>query len=202
MNFLAHTYLASGTDESIVGALMGDFVKGPLDDRDASDINAAIALHRHIDSFTDAHPLVANSRARVGPTRRRYAGILVDLFYDHFLARQWRDYSDVPLHQFTARVYAALRANENLLPERLRYIAPRMAASDWLASYRDVEAIGIALDRMGERLKRGNALLGSAAELTASYTGFEADFRAFFPDVVRYARERQVPSPLVGEGGG
>ena len=203
MNFLAHTYLASGTDESIVGALMGDFVKGPLDDRDASGITAAIALHRHIDSFTDAHPLVANSRARVGPTRRRYAGILVDLFYDHFLARHWRDYSDVPLHQFTARVYAALRANENLLPERLRYIAPRMAASDWLASYRDVEAIGIALDRMGERLKRGNALLGSAAELTASYAGFEADFRAFFPEVVRYARERQqVPSPLVGEGGG
>jgi len=188
MNFLAHVYLADGSDDSIVGSLMGDFVKGRLDGRHGDAVTHAIALHRRIDSFTDAHPVVAASRARVSVERRRYAGILVDVFYDHFLARHWDDYSDVALERFTARVYAALRAHHAVLPERLQYMAPRMAAHDWLASYRHLEAVAIALDRMGERLKRGNALLGSAVELEANYAAFEADFRAFFPEVVRFVR--------------
>ena len=188
MNFLAHAYLAEGSDESIVASLMGDFVKGPLDARHGAGIARGLTLHRRIDTYTDAHPVVARSRARVSPERRRYAGVLLDLFYDHFLARHWADYSDLPLEGFTARVYAALRSSHALLPERLQLIAPRMAAADWLASYRHIDAIGVALDRIGERLKRGNALLGSGAELTAHYDGFEADFRVFFPDVVRFAR--------------
>lgn len=197
MNFLAHAYLAAGSDESILGGLMGDFVKGPLDGRLGAGITRGLVLHRHIDTYTDAHPVVAGSRARVSPARRRYAGILVDLFYDHFLARHWSEYSDLPLESFTARVYAALRHSHAVLPTRLQLIAPRMAATDWLASYRYVDAIGAALDRIGERLKRGNALLGSGAELTANYDAFEADFRRFFPDVVGFAREEQG---LVGRG--
>jgi acyl carrier protein phosphodiesterase len=191
VNFLAHAYLADGSDESLVGSLMGDFVKGPLDGRHGPELTRALVLHRRVDSYTDFHPVVIGSRNRVSPARRRYAGILVDLFYDHFLARHWKDYSDRALEAFTAGVYAALRHNHALLPERLQLIAPRMAAMDWLASYREVNAIGLALDRMGERLKRGNAMLGSAAELTANYDAFETDFRVFFPDVVRFARLQQ-----------
>ena len=93
------------------------------------------------------------------------------------------------LEHFTARVYAALRAHHAMLPERLQYMAPRMAANDWLASYRHVDAVAIALDRMGERLKRGNALLGSAVELETNYAAFEADFRAFFPRGGEFVRE-------------
>jgi acyl carrier protein phosphodiesterase len=191
VNFLAHAYLADGSDESLVGSLMGDFVKGPLDGRHGPGLTRALVLHRRVDSYTDAHPVVVGSRARVSLARRRYAGILVDLFYDHFLARHWKDYSDLSLEAFTAGVYATLRHNHALLPERLQLMAARMAAMDWLASYRDVDAIGLALDRMGERLKRGNALLGSAAELASNYDAFEADFRVFFPDVVRFARLQQ-----------
>jgi acyl carrier protein phosphodiesterase len=91
------------------------------------------------------------------------------------------------LERFTARIYSALRKHHALLPERLQDIAPRMAAADWLGSYRHVEAVGLALDRMGERLKRGNALLGSTEELLAHYDAFDEDFRAFFPDLVRFA---------------
>ena len=191
MNFLAHAYLADASGDSIAGSLMGDFVKGPLDDRYGAAIRQALILHRRIDTYTDAHPTVGASRARIGPERRRYAGILVDMFYDHFLARHWGNYSELPLERFTAKVYAALRERHAMLPERLQAIAPRMAATDWLASYRNVDAVGFALDRMGERLKRGNALLGSAAELVANYAALEADFRLFFPDVVRFVRERQ-----------
>jgi acyl carrier protein phosphodiesterase len=191
VNFLAHAYLAGDSGDSIAGSLMGDFVKGPLDDRYGAAIRQALALHRRIDTYTDAHPTVGASRARIGPERRRYAGILIDLFYDHFLARHWEDYSELSLERFTARVYVALRERHAVLPERLQAMAPRMAATDWLASYRDVDAVGFALDRMGERLKRGNALLGSVAELVANYAALEADFRSFFPDVMRFVREQQ-----------
>jgi acyl carrier protein phosphodiesterase len=110
------------------------------------------------------------------------------MFYDHFLARRWDEYNDAPLERFTARIYSALHEHHAMLPERLQKIAPRMAAADWLGSYRHIEAVGFALDRMGERLKRGNALLHSSEELVIHYNAFDGDFRAFFPDVVRFAR--------------
>jgi len=152
-----------------------------------------LSQHRKVDAFTDAHAIVRASRARMAPARRRFAGILVDVFYDHFLALHWADYADQPLEAFAREVYALLRTREAILPERLRRIAPLMAQFDWLTSYRRVEAVHVALDRMGERLKRGNALLGAGAELTANYAGLEADFRAFFPEVVRFAREDLAP---------
>jgi len=153
----------------------------------------ALAQHRAVDRFTDTHPVVRSSRARVAPPHRRFAGILVDMYFDHFLARHWDDYADEPLDTFTARVYAALLAHEARLPERLRRIAPSMAQRDWLGSYRHVEVVHAALDRVGERLKRGNALLGAGAALMPHYAALEADFRVFFPELVRFARGHGQP---------
>jgi acyl carrier protein phosphodiesterase len=189
MNFLAHLYLAERQPDALLGSLMGDFVKGPLEGRFSPELTRALAQHRKVDAFTDAHPIVRASRGRVAPARRRFAGILVDVFYDHFLALHWEDYADEPLEAFTREVYSLLRTREAILPERLRLIAPLMAQLDWLGSYRRVEAVHVALDRMGERLKRGNALLGAGEELTANYAGLQADFRAFFPEVVRFAED-------------
>jgi acyl carrier protein phosphodiesterase len=189
MNFLAHLYLADRRPDALLGSLMGDFVKGPLAGRFSPELTRALSQHRKVDAFTDAHPTVRASRARVAPPRRRFAGLMVDVFYDHFLALHWEDYADQPLEAFAREVYALLRAREAMLPERLRRIAPLMAQFDWLGSYRRVEAVHVALDRMGERLKRGNALLGAGVELTANYAGLEADFRAFFPELVRFVRE-------------
>jgi acyl carrier protein phosphodiesterase len=189
MNFLAHAFLARDDTDLLLGSMMGDFVKGPLDDRYAPAITRGLMLHRGVDTYTDAHALVARSRTRIGASRRRYAGILVDLFYDHYLARYWSEYAAMPLDQFTASVYARLLERPHLLPERLRSIAPHMARTDWLGSYRDTAAVGVALDRIGTRLKRGNALLGSVEELLANYAGLETDFREFFPDVMRFSQE-------------
>lgn len=172
----------------MLGSLMGDFVKGPLAQQYPSAIRHGLVLHRRIDTFTDAHEIVARSRARIGPQRRRYAGILIDLFYDHFLALHWDDYSSEALDAFTGTVYRTLLARIPELPERLQRIAPNMARTDWLGSYRETQAIGYALERIGTRLSRGNALLGSQEELDANYAGFEADFRAFFPEVMAFAR--------------
>ena len=188
MNYLAHLFLAGPEPPALLGALMGDFVKGPLEGRYPPAIHRSLILHRRIDTFTDAHPVTAASRARVGPERRRFAGIMVDLFYDHYLARHWDEHTSEPLTAFTARVYALLERHRSVLPERLRWIAPRMAESDWLGSYAQVASIHVALDRMSLRLKRENRLAGAGSELESNYTGLEADFRAFFPDLVRFAQ--------------
>ncbi len=188
MNYLAHLYLSAPTDDAWLGSLLGDFVKGPLDDRYNEAITRAIALHRYIDSFTDAHPVVLRSKARVSAERRRYAGVMIDMFYDHFLAKYWREFHDVPLHTFTASIYSMLARRHAILPERLQRIAPGMAQRDWLGSYADVRSIRTALDRMGERLTRENRLLDSADELVEHYAGLEADFRAFLPLVREFAK--------------
>jgi acyl carrier protein phosphodiesterase len=189
MNFLAHAFLARDDIDSMVGSLMGDFVKGPLDSQYAPPIMRGLVLHRRVDTYTDSHALVVRSRSRISPERRRYAGILIDLFYDHYLAVHWSDYADMPLDEFTASVYASLLERADLLPDRLQQIAPHMARTDWLGSYRSIEAVGEALNRIGTRFKRGNPLLGSIEELHSSYAALEEDFREFLPQVVRFARE-------------
>jgi acyl carrier protein phosphodiesterase len=188
VNYLAHLYLAPPGDDGLLGSLMGDFVKGPLGGGYPPGIAHALALHRRIDAFTDRHERVKASRARVSPERRRFAGIMVDLFYDHFLARHWSQYSDERLEAFASRVYRLLAAHSDALPVRLRLVAARMQQYDWLGSYRQVHNIHTALDRMSLRLKRENRLRGAAEELEANYAGFEGDFRTFFPDLVRFAR--------------
>lgn len=187
MNFLAHLYLAPDDDEALLGSLMGDFVKGPLRGQHAPGIEHGMALHRRIDTFTDAHAIVRRSRARIAPPRRRYAGIIVDMFFDHCLARDWARYAALPLGQFTQRVYRLLEANDPILPERLQVMAQVMRREDWLSSYRELHGVALALERMGRRLTRGNGLLGAGDDLLANYAGLGEDFDAFFPQLVAFA---------------
>jgi len=192
MNYLAHLYLSEPTEEAWLGSLLGDFVKGPLDERYSADITRAIALHRKIDSFTDAHPLMLQSRSRVSAGRRRYAGIMMDMFYDHFLAKYWDEFHDEPLREFSARIYAILGRQHAMLPEKLKRMAPVMVQWNWLASYAEVHSVHTALDRMGQRLKRENHLLNSADELVEHYAELEADFRAFMPQVLQFAKRHHL----------
>ena len=172
----------------MLGSLLGDFVKGPLGTHYGEDITRAIALHRKIDSFTDTHPVVLQSKSRISAGRRRYAGIMIDMFYDHFLAKYWHEFHAEPIREFTARIYDMLHARHAMLPDRLQTMAPRMAQSDWLASYAEVESIHAALDRMGRRLKRENRLLDSADELREHYAELESDFRVFMPQALQFAK--------------
>jgi acyl carrier protein phosphodiesterase len=192
VNFLAHLYLSDGSDEGLLGSLLGDFVKGPLDDRYPPGVMGGIALHRRIDTFTDAHAIVLRSKARVSADRRRFAGIMVDMFYDHFLARDWTRFSAEPLPAFTRRTYALLAAHRERLPDRLQRMSAYMIEGDWLGSYARTEAVGASLDGMGRRLRRGNPLQDSVEELLRHYDDFAADFHAFMPELIRFARERQA----------
>ncbi|MGH8677378.1 MAG: ACP phosphodiesterase [Burkholderiales bacterium] len=189
MNYLGHLYLSPPGEDALLGSLLGDFVKGPLDDRYPPAVTRAIALHRKLDSFTDMHPEVRTSKSRISAQRRRYAGIMVDVFYDHFLARRWREFHDEPLATFAAHVYEVLNRRYEELPERLRDMAPYMIRHDWLGSYAEVGSIHCVLNRMSRRLKRENSLLGSADELVANYAHLESDFRAFLPQAQRFSCE-------------
>lgn len=187
MNYLAHLHLGGPRPGQLLGSLYGDFVKGPLAGRFASEVEVAILLHRRIDAFTDRHPLVRAACARFPVERRRYAGILLDLFFDHCLARHWDDYADEPLTGFSARVYRVLDA-EPQLPGRLAQIAPRMAAQDWLGSYREFAVLERVLLNMQRRLSRPEGLDGALIELERLYPVLLEDFRRFYPELMAFAR--------------
>jgi acyl carrier protein phosphodiesterase len=193
LNYLAHLLLSPPGEDSLLGSVLGDFIKGPVNEdvrqRYGPDMTFAIVLHRRIDSFTDAHPVVRESRNRISPDRRRFAGVMVDLFYDHFLAKNWGDYHDQPLADFTSTFYSIVAQRRNRLPDHFRHVSELMAAFDWLGSYADVSSIDSALNRMSHRLKRENTLSGSAQELVANYADLEADFRTFIPDAIVFARD-------------
>jgi acyl carrier protein phosphodiesterase len=182
VNFLAHLYLAGPEDDALVGNFLGDFVKGPLVEAPAR-YRAGIGMHRAVDSYTDDHEVTRRSRERIRPERRRFAGIIVDMCYDHFLARDWPLYSTERLPAFSLRVYELLEARRDHMPDRVRTALPHMRRDDWLYSYREVEGIGRALDGLSRRRTRLAALSGGSEELVANYAGLEADFQAFFPDL-------------------
>ncbi|WP_459948620.1 acyl carrier protein phosphodiesterase [Denitratisoma sp. agr-D3] len=180
MNFLAHLYLATDADHLRLGGVMGDFVKGPLPGVLPDDLAAGVMLHRRIDSFADRHAAFQRSRQRVSAERRRYGGILVDMFYDHLLAKHWTDFHAAPLADFTMQAYTLMQRRENELPAAMVPVARAMAQGDWLASYADLDAVAHALRRMGERrLRLPNPLAGSEVEFLRDAAGFEADFREF-----------------------
>jgi len=181
LNYLAHLLLAEPTPAGRVGNLLGDFVKGGALHALPSALQRGVLLHREIDVFTDSHPVVRRSRRRLGDGYHLVRPLMIDLFYDHFLARSWERFSDLPLAVFAAEVYAALARYEPHLPERLRRALPRMRDQDWLSMYRELGGVERALQGMARRLRRPTRIGEGLAALQASYDPLRADFLEFFP---------------------
>lgn len=194
MNYLAHLHLGGPQPGDMLGSLYGDFVKGPLLGQWPSEIEAGIRLHRRIDAFTDSHPVVLQAKQRLPSKRRRYAGILIDLFFDHCLAVQWPAYASEPLDLFTARVYSVL-CTEPHLPGRLATMAPIMASQDWLGSYRDFSTLEKVVNNMSRRLSRPEGLLGGALELEQFYPALMQDFHEFYPELHTFALNNRTTLP-------
>lgn len=179
MNYLVHLYLSDPSAECLLGTLMGDFVKGPLGDRYRGGVRWGIELHRKVDVFAHQSPAFRLSKNRLDDSFGHCKGVLVDIFYDHFLAKNWPRYASEPLETFAARVYDLLKIHDPLLPDGLREIAPRMIRHDWLVSYREVGTIATVLQRIAARLKRPNPIARGFGELQQHYAGLEEDCDRF-----------------------
>ena len=192
MNYLAHIYLARYSDEAMLGALLGDFVKPGADGQFSAVTQAEILIHRKVDTFTDSHPVVLAAKSLFDGPGRRYSGILLDVFYDHVLAQQWARYSELPLAEFIAGFYGTLRRHAAVLPPKLAELAPYMIEQDWLGSYHSYAGVDRAVRRMSTRLsKNGHLLREGLADLKANHAQLESGFHAFFPDLIAFVDSRR-----------
>lgn len=189
MNFLAHALLAGESPALVVGGVAGDWIKGPLPAGLPEDLARGVALHRAIDTFAETHPAFCASRARMSAGRRRYAGVLVNIFYDHLLARDWARYREDGLGEYCAGVYRQIAARRHQLPDSAHHALELMAREDWLQSYSDLEGIADVLARMSRRARQPNPLAGGESDFVAAAEGFEGDFRAWLADARRFVAD-------------
>jgi len=189
LNFLAHALLAGDEPALIVGGVTGDWIKGPLPGALPPDLAQGVALHRAIDDFAETHPAFIRSRARVSQARKRYSGVLVDIFYDHLLAQNWADAHHSPLHAYCGEVYALIRDRLHDLPAASHPALNLMASEDWLTSYARIEGIASVMGRMSRRARQPNPFAGSEQEFLADAAGFTADYGQWFDDAQAYCRE-------------
>ncbi|HEA31365.1 MAG TPA: DUF479 domain-containing protein [Leeuwenhoekiella sp.] len=190
MNFLAHIYLSGDNEQITIGNFMADGIKGSKYKKFPIPIQKGIILHRAIDTFTDAHPIVRQSTRRLHPNYSHYSGIIVDILYDHFLAKNWSDYSKIPLTQFTANFYALLKKNQEKLTPGIQKMMPYMIADNWLLSYAEIEGIATVLRNMDRRTKNRSGMTHAVEDLKNNYAAFEAEFTLFFADLQRFSAKR------------
>lgn len=188
MNYLAHIYL-SGDDELVtIGNFIADGIKGKNYMKYPPAIQTGILLHRKIDWFTDSHPIVRMSTSRLHANYSHYASVIVDILYDHFLAKNWRDYCNVPLEDYTEAFYDSLGKNYDILPIRIKKLMPYMIADNWLLSYASIEGISRVLDGMNRRTKFVSGMNKAVNELQEYYTEFESEFRAYFEELRTFSQ--------------
>ena len=186
MNYLAHIYLSGDSEEITVGNFIGDFVKGNQHEQFPEKVAYGIILHRRIDSFTDQHPLVRECIQLLRPGYGKYAGIVADIFFDHFLASNWDDYSVQPLRQFTKNAHAIFLSNFGLLPSSVKQFLPFLIYHRRLESYANRETLAAVLDIMSRRTSLPANSEWAMLILNQKYDQFEALFRSFFPDLIHY----------------
>ena len=191
MNFLAHFHLAWPDPGLVVGGLEGDYYKGPLRGELPEGVESGVGLHRAIDAYTDAHPVIGRLKSEFPTKLRRYAGILIDLSFDHFLSLHWSHYCDVPLDDFNQRVYTTLSEHRQHLSDGSRRMLGRLLEHDILGLYADWDTIPASAER-GRRFRRTNPFLDIGRDLTEARGRLEQAFLAFYPELRAYSLDQQA----------
>jgi acyl carrier protein phosphodiesterase len=192
MNHLAHFFLAERSPEAATGAFLGDFVKGKISEKAFPPAMCVeIMIHRHVDAFTDTDANVQTGKNLFVKTRRRFAGIALDVGFDHFLAKNWNDYTSEDLHDFAAEIYQSLESNKTRFPMSFQTVLPRMIADDWLAAYTDFERVKFALERLSTRVRGGASLTEAASEIVVNFDFYEDLFKEFFPRLQDFAIKKR-----------
>ncbi|MDN3492234.1 acyl carrier protein phosphodiesterase [Winogradskyella bathintestinalis] len=188
MNFLAHIYLSGDNELITIGNFVGDGVRGNKYKLYPLEIQMGILLHRNIDTFTDAHPLFRQCTKRLHKNYSHYSGVIVDIFFDHFLAKNWTTYSHIPLNIYIADFYKSLSKHIPILPPRFKTLVPMMIEGNWLLSYATIEGIQTVLNGMNHRTKGRSKMNEATKELKAHYEAFENDFTLFFEDLLSFSK--------------
>ena len=186
MNFLAHLLLSGDHEQIMVGNFIGDFVKGSKLEEYHPDIQKGIRLHRSIDNYTDTHPVVLQSKIRLREKFRHYAPVIVDVFYDHFIAKDWNRYSGESLLDFTTRFYIMMKNYLHIIPKGVSNMLHYMESGNWLYHYQYIEGIDQALTGMSRRTKFDSKMDQAAEVLKSEYDGFKSEFQMFFPDLQKH----------------
>lgn len=190
MNFLAHIYLSGNDEGVIIGNFIADGIKGKKYKVFPETIQRGILLHRAIDSYTDAHPIVKQSTARLHKNYSHYSGVIVDILYDHFLAKNWNKYHESNLEVYIENFYELLRKNFEILPLRIQRMVPIMISQNWLLSYQSTEGIAKILSQMNVRTKGKSKMNLAILELEKYYEDFEEEFNTFFAELIIYTQNK------------
>ncbi|MBL7905070.1 MAG: DUF479 domain-containing protein [Bacteroidales bacterium] len=192
MNFLAHLFLSGNNHEIIIGNFIADHVKGNRFFEYSPGIQSGMHLHRSIDQYTDSHPVVKEAVERIRPDFRKYAGVVVDMYFDHFLSADWVSWSDEPLKTFTSRMYGIINQHTEVLPPRTKLMLPHMENYDWLGNYGNFEGIDRAFRGMARRTPFLSNMESASEKLKEDYQYFKLSFSLFFPQLIGFcAIERE-----------
>ncbi len=189
MNFLAHFHLAGPDEGLLIGALEGDYRKGPLRGELPYHVEQGVKLHRAIDAFTDSHPLTEQLRRQFPNNLRRFAGIVIDISFDHYLTRHWHRFGSQSLEEFSQGVYVTLADNKKVFSDRANRMVQRLIDYDILCAYDDWDAVAATASRVGERFKHGNPLREIQPSIEPLRTNLESAFLEFYPDLQEFCQK-------------
>lgn len=190
MNFLAHIYL-SGHDELVtIGNFMADSIKGKAYKTYPKVVQTGILLHRQIDTFTDTHKTFKQSTKRLHPKYSHYSGVIVDIFYDHFLAKNWNLYCEKTLKNYVAEFYSTLEKHSDILPDKVQKMLPHMIADNWLLNYASTDGISRVLTGMNRRTQNRSGMHQAVVELDLYYEEFESEFSSFFIELIDFSKSK------------
>lgn len=190
VNFLAHIYLSFEDPDVEIGNFVADSVKGDGLPHHSPRIKSGIALHRAIDDFTDHHPIVRESKHRLFEKYSHYSAVLVDIFYDHFLAINWNQWHPSDLASYAQEHYAHFKSREKDLPKQVKHMLPYMVEYDWLTNYGTFEGMQRVLNGMSRRASFDSHMDEATNELRRYHSSFENEFNTFFPELVEFAKSK------------
>lgn len=193
MNHFAHLYLASPTVESRVGNLLGDFARGVRPEALAPEIREGLVNHRAVDAFTDRHPEVLACKALFSEQRRRFAGVALDILFDHYLLRHWDRFGIGEKTSYIQWLYSDLEAGRELMPVPMAATTELMIGYDWFHAYMDFDTVGKAIDRVASRVRFANRFEGMIEEIREHDAELEARFLRFFPELIRACSQPGAP---------
>ncbi len=183
MNILAHLYLSGGINHLMLGNFMGDFVKGKQFQDYPEEIKAGIMLHREIDTFTDNHPAHKSSRDRFRKFYGLHSGIVTDILYDHFLAKEWNSFHKKPLEEYIQQVYSYIEMNIIYVPERLKSLTPNIISNNWLIMYKSLDGIERVLTGMSKKTSLPSNYKQAMDIITLFYREFDKEFNQIIADL-------------------